>query len=182
MTEVALERLARLRRLHETAKASADGLQPRVEDARRVVELAQLDVTMITRATGEGVVVGDGGLAFTRKGRDRVTREPGSAAEYVLQVSEELVRSPRHDAATLAIHEAKARLAEVINQRREVLERAAELRRGVEAVEAALRSRGWREALPSGEGLLRDARGPVVVTAIAEPRPNLFQAAHGGRR
>jgi phosphoglycolate phosphatase-like HAD superfamily hydrolase len=174
---IAVERLAKLRRLHDLARASADGLQPAVEDARRQVEHAQFDLQMVTRSTGEGVVVGGDGLSYVRAVRERTRREAGSGAEYILESTGELKREPKYDAVTRAIHEAKARLAEVISQRREVLERAAELRRGVEAVEEALRQRGWREGVATGEGLLGGPRGPTVIDAARPPSGNMCQGA-----
>jgi hypothetical protein len=178
---IALERLARLRRLLELSRAAADGLHPAVDDARRQVEHATFSLRLATKDHHRLISVGADGLAYANVARERTTREAGSGAEYILETTAEQAREPKFDADARAVFDAKERLAEVMGQRREVQERAQALRRAVEAVEEALRARGWREGLATGEGLLRSLQGPRVVNEAVPPTQNMFQAARGAR-
>jgi hypothetical protein len=173
--QVAIDRLAKLRRMLDLARAQAEGLQSKVEDARRQLEAASLVLQVATRVHHRLVTVGDDGLAYDQHIRQVDRRPADSAATYVLTGTAAMARAPTFDSFAKDVFDAKNELAEAMERRRSALERVAAVRTATEGVEQALRGAAGGRGRPPARGLAvrRVRRWPTRRTGLSKRRSRI---------
>ena len=160
---LALERHQKLRRMFDAARAAGDGLQPGVEHLRDQLHRQQIALELAARGHSGRVEVGpNNGLAYTAKLKSS-TSPTGNDGSYATTLTSASERVPQFDGLAAAVHGAKRALAEATAGRNEALHRAQGIRMALEAAEAALRARGWRDVDASPTPPAGWSGGPHVV-------------------